>query len=362
MNKLKDKIKDKITKSKQKVNEYFQMKDSIATLSYATKKFFIISVGFDEIYNQIKNPKRFKISLLICVITWLVTIWHFLFLISPDLWSLVDSQMLPYHFKTLGCCGTFLLFLCAIAKTDFLLAEINGNIDTFKVLYFLEINLKSLHGLTDKNYKRLAILSRIMITILINYVAPFYSIVGSSFILYVAITSKRLYWFIHIFIMLIPYILIFHTYSAAGSILYIYFIYFKMRFDQLNNQIKKISPNGKLNRICFRKEKILLDLINEHNFLSLEIHKMNLMGRRTAAGIFICFALIKILTLYITIYAKDTLIRFMVFIGFTIFLIFGFGVTYLFSLQINSAKNSYKITHSIMCNCKMNIKLRFKVI
>ena len=63
-----NKIKDKIAKIKQKVNEYFLMKNSIGTLSNAIRKFYVASVGFDEIYYGIKNPKRFKLCILLCIL------------------------------------------------------------------------------------------------------------------------------------------------------------------------------------------------------------------------------------------------------------------------------------------------------
>ena len=362
MSLIKDKIKDKVAKSKQKLNEYFQMKSSIPTLSYTIKKWFLFSVDFDEIYNGSKNPKRFKTCLLICMITWLATIWHFLLLISPELWSLADTVYLPDHFKTFLFVILLALCLGAIAKTDHLLAEINGYLDAFKIFHFLTFDLKPLHQLTVKNYKRLAILSRITISILLNYAPLLYVLLTPSFLLLIAISSKRLYWFIHSFVMLILYILVFYTFATVACCMYIYFTYFKMRFDQLNNQIQKFNPNGKWARILLGKEKFFFNLINEHNSLSLEIYKMNLIMRRLAAAMFVCLALIKILLLYMTIYVKHTLFRFIAVNTFMIFFIFGFGVSYLFSLQIYSAQNSYKTIHSIVCNCKMSIKLRFKVI
>ena len=44
------------------------MKNLIEILSNAIRKFYIFSVGFDEMYNGIKNPKRFKLCIVFCII------------------------------------------------------------------------------------------------------------------------------------------------------------------------------------------------------------------------------------------------------------------------------------------------------
>ena len=58
-------------------------------------------------------------------------------------------------------------------------------------------------------------------------------------------------------------------------------LYYKMRFDQLHHQIKSIIPNGKV--IIKTRGKLLLDLINEHNELAVEVNQFNLMVRKTIA-------------------------------------------------------------------------------
>ena len=142
-----------------------------------------------------------------------------------------------------------------------------------------------------------------------------------------------------------------------------YFSYYKLRYDQLNYQLKSIEQSiRKQKSIFIGRQKIFLELIHVHNSLAIEIQKCNLLLRRTVATMFIGFSLIKIITLYMAIYVKNTLIRILAVNIFVLLFIFGFGISLLYSLQIHSSKSSYKIIHSIVCNCKISIRLRLQVI
>lgn len=62
--------------------------------------------------------------------------------------------------------------MVALIKVDILLGEVNYNLNPFKVFHFLAYDLKSKHKLTDDNYKKLAILSKMVQTGLMNYAGP----------------------------------------------------------------------------------------------------------------------------------------------------------------------------------------------
>ena len=356
-----DKIKDKIAKIKQKVNEYFFMKNSIGTLSNVIRKFYVLSVEFDEIFYGTKNPKRFKLCIIFTIIMWMATFWHFLFIISNKMLSLIDNPFLPDNARICILVLGLFLILTSVVKTDILLAEIKSNLDAFRVFHILTVNLKSWHHLTYKNYKRLAIWSRIIIIVFLNYTLPFFSILLPSLILLIAILSQYLYWWIH-FILFTPiYVNMIMTILGAGCVCFIYFPYYKMRFDQLTIQTKEIIPNGKGKIIFLGKEKQFLQLINEHNSLALEINKFNLQFRKSIATIWICFAFVKIITLYLTIHLNHIFTKILAVNVFIILFFFGFGLTCLFSLQINSAKKNYKVIHSVVCKYKMRLQFRLKV-
>ena len=75
-----------------------------------------------------------------------------------------------------------------------------------------------------------------------------------------------------------------------------------------------------------------MDYINEHNSLSVEVHKLNMMRRRTAASCFIKFSLMKIISLHLMFSPNDLSIKILAINIFVLYFVFGFAVTYLFSL------------------------------
>ena len=104
-----------------------------------------------------------------------------------------------------------------------------------------------------------------------------------------------------------------------------------------------------------------MDYINEHNSLSVEVHKLNMMRRRTAASCFIKFSLMKIISLHLMFSPNDLSIKILAINIFVLYFVFGLTVTYLFSLQIKSAHQSLGLIELIVCKCKMRLKLRLKV-
>ena len=363
MNTIKDKISEFKNHFKEKLIEYILIKTSIKAISNAMRKFYIIPIGFDEIYYGIKNPRRFKVCFLLCIYMYVAIIWHFLFIISPELWSLVDNPFLPDHLKQLFVVLALFLLVTASFKTDFLIGDINGNLSIYSLLHILNVNNKSLHKLTDEDYNRLILISRFVIMVMFNYGSIVLVILGIATIIFFCVLSNRLMFCIHFILMSPSYLLTIITILASGCTGYTYFSYYKLRYDQLKCQIKSIERLiRKRKRIFIGRQKIFLELIHEHNSLAIEIQKSNLLLRRTVAIMFICFSLNKIITLYIAIYVKHILIRILAVNIFVLLFIFGFGLSILYSLQIDSSKSSYKIIHSIVCNCKMNIRLRLQVI
>ena len=61
---IKIKINNRINKLKQKLNEHFLFNKSMISLINFSKKFCIFSVGFDNVCHRVKNPKRFKIIIV----------------------------------------------------------------------------------------------------------------------------------------------------------------------------------------------------------------------------------------------------------------------------------------------------------
>ena len=355
-----DFIKNRINQYKQKLSEYFLFKNSIESLSKTIRKFYVASIGIDDIYNDIKRPKKFKLCILICILMWLTTFWHILIIISNDLFELIYSPFLADFTRTWILFLVIILNLVSIIKTDIVFGEMKNNLKALKIYYGLTVNDKLMHRLTDKNYKRLQIWARIIIIIFINCASSFFSILLPLLILLFAILSEKLYWWIH-FIFICPiYINMLLTLFVAACVNYIYFPYFKLRFDQLNYQIKAIQ-NTRPEIIFPIRDKFLIKLINEHNSLALEVNKFNFLFRKTAATMFVCLSFSKITTIYLSIHMKHIFTRILMVIGFSYLFLFGFGITCIYSLQINSSKCSHKMIYSLVCRSKMRLRLRLKV-
>ena len=142
-------------------------------------------------------------------------------------------------------------------------------------------------------------------------------------------------------------------------IVFAIFTYYKFRFDQINKQIKSITPNGKV--INKMREKHLIKLINEHNLTSIEIYKINLMLRRTAATTFFIYSIIKVNLVYFLINFDNVFVKMLMFLLIITLAMFSFALSYLFTQQIKSAHQRYKLIHSVVCNYKIRLKFKLKV-
>ena len=136
-------------------------------------------------------------------------------------------------------------------------------------------------------------------------------------------------------------------------------LYYKIRFDQLHNQWKSKIPNGKV--VNKTREKLLLNLVNEHNQLAVEVFKLNMIMRKTFASLFINFAFTEITTLYLMFNTENLLIKLFAFTIFVLYFTFGSALSYLLSLVIKSAHQSLKLIHLVVCRYKMRLKLKLKV-
>ena len=361
VSKIKIYFKTNVKKITKKINDCFSMKNSINNLNKFVKKFYLCSIGFDEIYFGMKNSKRFVITILSCIMIWMATLYHLLLIVSDDLWSTIDGPFLPENFRIFMLIFSVFFLFASVVKTQFLITEINypSAKSPFKIFYFLMVDLKTKHKLNEINYKKLSFISRMIQIIMIDYEAPICLIFVILICIKILVSSEfEFKWFFHS-------VLIFSTFGFMGftlSIIYccviIYFLYYKLKFDQINNRFKQLSF-GKI--ITKAKEKQIIQLIHEHNQISIEIHRMNLSFRLSTAVLFIAFAKSKIISMYLIVNSKHNLIIFLMGNLFFIFFFLGSALSYLFSKQINSSRQSYKFIQTIFCKYKMKFKFQLKV-
>ena len=341
-------------------NNYFSMKSSLEHLMDTSTNFYLIPMEIQDIINGKRNEMRFRMSIVnLIYVLFFLTLNAFLFSSSNYLFSIIKFDLMPDQTRELIFSFGFASLWCFPAKIDLILGEIKSKLSSFKIFYYLINDLKSKHKLTDVNFNRLAILSRIIQIIVLDVGMPIALILNFILISFIAISTQKLVWVLQS-IFYIPAIVNFGMICSTWMcFVFVIFMYYKFRFDQINQQIKTIIPNGKV--INKRREKCLMKLINEHNLTSIEVCKISLMIRRTAAATFFLFSIIKVCAFYFLINFDNIFIKIMTFdIAITI-LSSSFVLSYLFTQQIRSAHKSYKFIHSFVCNYKMRSKFKFKV-
>ena len=125
-----------------------------------------------------------------------------------------------------------------VCKTYFLLGEINYNLSPLKIFYYLMNDLKSKHKLSNENYKKLPILSRLTQIVILDYGAPAIAFGSFLFLLKITILSNNFAWkFAFIFVtptlMISPF-----TDAPMICIIITMLTYYKLLFEQINHKIK----------------------------------------------------------------------------------------------------------------------------
>ena len=344
-----------------KVNDYFRFDKSLLYLMKTLKKLYVFSIGFDDMYYGYKNPRRFRVCVFQCVYMWVVSLLQLALIASDSIWTRFNGSFLPDDFRAVHLLGVMLFLMISGIKTDILLGEKNYNLGSFKVFHYLMNNVKYKHKLNDLNYRKLAVLSRIIQSFLLHYAGPTIAIVSGITIAGIGIMSNHVFWYIEASLLIPLYLVVATTITSYTCVIYIILTYYKLLFDQMNKSIASVVPNDRRRVITGRKEVRLTHLMNEHNLASHEIHSINLIIRRTAALFFFFASLIKIISLYLIINTKSDWMRMLITNIFVAFFTSGLGLTFLFSLQIKSAHKSLKIVHSMICKHRMRLSFKLKV-
>ena len=363
-------INNKITSLKLKIKEYFLLENSLEHIENFIKKYYVLPLGFNDIYYGNKDIKRLKIFIINWAFGWFAVGYYLSFIFSDKMFSLIRVPSISDgNLKLLWTLGVIILLLTAVIRTDYLFGEINYNLNPLKVIYYLMKDLKQLHKLNEKNYKKLAILSRSIQILFMDCGTFLIAIAGTLSTIMIVDSSGKILWTC---VIIIIFILIYIKAAATGfssPCLFIIMLYhYIMIFDQINHEINSISNENqstffKRRKIIINKTKQrqLISLINEHNLAASEIHKFNLILRRTVGCVFITFAMMKIISLYLIVHFNGFFILFFLMQFNFITLIFGFAGSYLLTLQIKSAHQSLKTVYSFVCKYEMDLRLKLKV-
>ena len=348
--------------------EYLKKRDVFDHLINVTKGFHVISIGLNQIVNQTENRSKIKdsifnlkYSILIFIFMLMSTLVLFAFLISDQLFSLYEFPIPINTFRIILLVVVTSSVLILVIQIDFILGQINDHLCSLKVFYFLKKNLKLKHKLNAKNYKKLVILSQIIVLFALDYLIPTATLCAVAFNTTMSLWTNKFIWMIEA-IKLTPYYLIQATTGSTWMcIVYILILYYKFKFDQINDQIKSLISKKKSNIVNWKFRNKLAKLINEHNLISIEVNRFNLLVRRSTATMFLIMSLLKIIVIYLVINAKQMFMK-LIFLNFLLVIFFfGFGMSYLFSLEIKSAHQSRSLIYSVLCNYKMRPIFRLKV-
>ena len=188
MFKLNKYVNHKAKKFRYNFYQHFKMKESLGHLIHVSNHFYFIF--FES--NQTKNSKKFKMSLLHLIYYSLFTLNCLMIVISDDFYSLVKIKYLPDQFKLCASLLTIGSIWIIIIRIDLLI--IKSNLYPLKIFDFLINNFISKHKLTEFNYNRLAILSRTIQIMVLDYGIPIPLIIALALIISFAILSQKLIW------------------------------------------------------------------------------------------------------------------------------------------------------------------------
>ena len=268
------------------------------------------------------------------------------FITFDSMFQLIDNEFFPKYIKPIIILSIVFLIGITVCRFDLLMAEWNGSICVLKVFYYLQENIKSKHGLTNSNNKKLTYLVKIF-EVLSIFVLIFYVITMSLILLYISIKSSRIT--LHILTPFLIYMIwlsittyIFCIFTGISGVYYYFLL-----FSQINDQINMIYQKSEwfltsLHRIC------LSNLTNKHNLLAIQIYEINFVVRRTLLAFYIDLALTLVISLNI-ILKTDVWIEIIFYLSAVICaMVFGFTISYCLSELTKTAHKPHEIIYKLI--------------
>ena len=316
----------------------------------------VISINIDDIFKERKNESKFRISMFNCLFLWLMFLLSIAFLLSETLMKLIDNPLIPFDkIKQIFCLISTVLFLVSNFKTDILYEEKRNNLIWLKFIYYLMIDDKMKHKLNNHNYKLLKIIVKVIHFLLIQCAGYFVLPLVIIFYFIFVIASQSIF-----FLLSSPFIM-YGAYVYATSILalislvYIILIYYILRFNQINAQLRLFH---KIHRISPRK---FIQIIDEHNELSLSIRRLSLIMNKSVGSLYVLTAVVIDLSIYLLIYTESIYYKVLFFCYFVACINAIFIIDFLLIKVSSSAHQSYNLIYSILKRQTLTYRMKFKV-
>ena len=247
------------TKFKKSVN----FPATIRSIGWIMKHFQFTAIDLTEIYEGTFNKTRY----LLCWFHFLLVGLGFLQAFGIVNWNkcyewIIDENF-PNNVKQLIQLGMRLIVLSQVMRYDHLDGQRKSGLSFYKIFYSLQHDIKSEHQLTDENYKRLSLYSQLIDWIYLKIGSFLMISITSISTLYIAVVCNKIGFKLisplclyFIFIGSIPN-------SVTPLLVGITIYYYKLRFDQINHEIKSICGGNDF--IPFHDQIKLIILIKKHN-------------------------------------------------------------------------------------------------
>ena len=162
-------------------------------------------------------------------------------------------------------------------------------------MYYLQENWEMKHGLTRRNLLKLSLLLK-LIYFCIRYGMIITASFWGIFLPYLVIKSHRLMLFILFPIVIYLGSSILFINCFTGIILGVILYYYKLTFDQLNDQFDSIEKRS-LDSVSIIDQKRLIRLVKRHDEKSQQLNLINLMIRRTIGWLYIALGFVQMIPL-----------------------------------------------------------------
>ena len=345
-------------KFKGKFKDFVDLSKTIKTLGKWMTECYLTSVDITGIFYNQFNKKRYILNWIHFVLI-NIGVWLLVLLISIDsLWQLIDNKFWPKNLKIALIAVAGSGFVIISFRFDALFDEWYNHLKMFKFAYYLQENIPSKHGLTERNYFKLSILLKAIESIKIYALTFVLSI--SLLHLYIAIKANNL-----LLQLLFP-VLIYGISIGTATIILTFLIsflsayYYKLMFDQINDQIETIYKRS-INSLSIVYKLRLIRLVIKHDNIAKGMFQLIVLVRRSAVLYIIVLTLAQIIALNL-FFDSDTLYYKTVYIGgLFISITFGFGFVFACSFQINAAHKPVRLIRKILYKHQQNFNLKFNL-
>ena len=334
------------------LNEIFQcilstkLGDTIKLGGFMAKNSFLISVDITEIYFGKFNLIRYFICWVHFFILFITLMFGISLITFDSMYQLIDNEFFPKNTKPVIILLNVLLICANASRFDLLMAEWNGKISVWRIMYYLQEDIKSKHGLTNNNHKKLTNLVNIF-KVLCIFGSIFYFLTISLALLYVSINSSRIT--LHILTPFLIYVIWFATatyvFCIGTGISGLY--YYLLVFSQINDQINMIYQKSKWFLTFLHRIRLNI-LINKHNLLAIQISEINFVIRRSLLAFYIGLALALVIALNIILKTDAWIEKTLYLSGFICIVGFGFTTSYCLSELTKTAHKPHKIIYKII--------------